>query len=197
MHRTIATLAGVLALTLCASTALAEEAQQAASGDSGGGSISVAGLIGYGIHDSGGENGYGVGFGLRGGYTLDMGVYAGVTYVHHLGYSVDVPGGSASFGIGFAGVEGGYGIDAGPVTVRPELGLGMGMARGEACVTILGTEACGDASESALSLWPGASILYPAGSIFFGANARYYVVTGDKINDANAPAFYGTVGGSF
>src|SRR5258706_11784715 len=79
---------------------------------------SVGALLGYGFKD-----GVGLGLGVRGGYTLPMNLYLGATFVYHLGKSQSTPVGDVSVNIFYLGVEGGYDISAGPVVVRPYLGL--------------------------------------------------------------------------
>src|SRR5688572_5655094 len=87
--------------------------------------ISAGLLLGYGISLEDGPNGWGLGFGLRGGYNLDA-IFLGARFVYYLGESQDVPAGIAStievsFNIWELGIEGGYDIDAGGAIIRPGL----------------------------------------------------------------------------
>ena len=150
---------------------------------------SVGALLGYGFKD-----GTNLGLGVRGGYTLPMNVYLGGTFVYHLGKSQDTGFGDAKVNVFYYGFEGGYDIAAGPVVVRPYLGLGAATAK----ATIPGGSFGGQtfpetsSSETRFGLWPGASVLYPLGSAFVGADARYLIV-----EDFNAFSLFATGGVQF
>ncbi len=99
------------------------------------GKFSVAGLTGYGIgFDSPNANGFG--FGGRGGYTFPdytfpVQVYTGVSFLYYVGSSQNVPLlGSRTIHIWTLMAEFGYEFVAGPVEVRPFLGLGIGVFGG-------------------------------------------------------------------
>ncbi len=167
---------------LAVSSARAEPAPTA-------GKASVGALVGYGFKD-----GLNLGLGVRGGYTLPMNVYIGGTFVYHLGKSESTPLGDTSVNLYYFGVEGGYDIGAGPVVIRPYLGLGAATAR----VKIPGMDFGGisvpgtTATETKFSAWPGATLLYPMGSAFVGADARFVVVS-----EFNAFSLFATGGVQF
>jgi len=149
------------------------------------GHASVAGLLGYGFKD-----GLGLGLGVRGGYTLPMNLYLGGTFVYHLGKSE----GDASINVYYYGVEGGYDIAAGPVVVRPYVGLGAATAK----ATIPGFNFGGvnlpstSVSDTKFALWPGATVLYPLGQAFVGGDARFLV-----LDNYNAFSLFATGGVQF
>lgn len=121
------------------------------------GKFSVAGLAGYGIgFDS--PNAYGFGFGGRGGYTFPdytfpVQVYTGVSFLYYVGSSQNVPFlGSGRIRMWTLMAEFGDEFVAGPVEVRPFLGLGIG---------ILGREVGAFSSSTAyFGLTPGAAATY-------------------------------------
>ncbi|HEY4105248.1 MAG TPA: hypothetical protein VGM44_15225, partial [Polyangiaceae bacterium] len=159
-------------------------------------------LVGDGFKD-----GFNLGFGLRAGYTLPMNVYVGGTFVYHLGKSQDqaIPSFdpntgnittttiSAKLNVYYVGAEGGYDIDAGPVVIRPYLGLGYATAT----ASITGFPSV---SQSKFAFWPGATLLYPLGGAFIGADARFVFISGatDENGDAyNAFSLFATAGMQF
>jgi hypothetical protein len=143
---------------------------------------SVAGLLGYGFKD-----GVNLGLGVRGGYTLPMNLYLGGTFVYHLGKSEN----DVSSNLYYFGVEGGYDIGAGPVVIRPYLGLGAATAMAS-IPAIPGFTEKTTASETRFALWPGATVLYPIGSAFIGADARFLIV-----DEFNAFSLFATGGVHF
>jgi len=99
------------------------------------GKLSAAGLIGYGIgFDS--PNAYGLGFGVRGGYTFPdytfpVQVYTGLSFLYYNGNSQSVPFiGSSRVRIWTLMAEFGQDLAVGPVEIRPFLGLGIGVFGG-------------------------------------------------------------------
>ena len=157
-------------LLLGAAPAHAEESPTAGHG-------SAAALLGYGFKD-----GVGVGLGVRAGYTLPMNVYLGGTFVYHLGKSENDGFGDASVKLYYFGVEGGYDIPAGPVVVRPYLGLGAATVKFSAPNINLGGfgSTSLSSSDTKFALWPGATVLYPIGPAFVGGDARFLIV--DQFN---------------
>ena len=122
-------------------------------------------------------------------------IYLGGTFVYHLGKTVSTPFGDSTAKIYYFGVEGGYDIAAGPVVIRPYLGLGAATAK----VTVPGVDLGGglsvpsqSASDTKFGAWPGATLLYPMGSAFIGADARFLVVS-----DFNAFCLFATGGAQF
>ena len=133
----------------------------------------------------------GVGLGARGGYTLPMNVYLGGTFVYHLGKSE----GDATANIYYLGVEGGYDIAAGPVIVRPYLGLGPAIVHVSLPTVCIGAGfGCvgGSASDTRFGFWPGVTVLYPIDNFFVGGDARFLVVS-----DSSAFSLFATGGMTF
>jgi hypothetical protein len=143
---------------------------------------SAAVLVGDGFKD-----GYNLGFGARAGFTLPMSIYVGGTLVYHLGKSDSTPFGDASFRILYLGGEGGYDISAGPLTVRPYLGLGFA----NATASLAGVSN----SQGKAAIWPGAVALFPIGNLFVGADARYVLII--DADDSNAFSLFATLGMTF
>lgn len=174
--------AGILASILTAAATYTGAARAA----DGAGYGSVGALLGVGFATSSNVadvNPAGFGLGVRGGYTLPMNVYIGGTFVYHLGGSTSTPAGDLSFHMLYFGVEGGYDIEAGPVIVRPYLGLGDVIGVGtvpQVCAPIIGCVGGGSASSGAFGLWPGAAVLYPIDNFFVGGDARFVIATGDN-----------------
>lgn len=132
--------------------------------------------LGYGIY-AGDENGdvnpYGLGFGVRGGYTLDFGLYVGAAFHYYLGFTekVELPG-IATFEVSGNiykfGAELGYDVGLGPQFVlRPKLGIGYGIATVEAEGS--------SSSEGGLAFTPGLQGLYSLGQAFLSADVRYNI----------------------
>jgi hypothetical protein len=138
--------------------------------------ISAAILIGYAS-----EN-LKFGFGLRAGYTLPIKLYVGGTFIYHLGTSTPTPFGDASFSLFYPGAEVGYEIHAGPVWIRPYLGLGVAIARASfPAVAVLGATAGGSTSDANIAVFPGATLTYNLTSQFFvGGDLRFLIVSNNN-----------------
>jgi hypothetical protein len=143
---------------------------------------SAALLVGNGFKD-----GYNIGIGARGGVTLPMSLYVGGTLMYHLGKSESSAFGDVTTRVLYVGGEGGYDISAGPLTVRPNLGIGFANFTASAFGV--------SASTGKLAFWPGAVALFPIGNLFVGADARYVLVV--DASDANAFSLFATVGMNF
>jgi hypothetical protein len=166
----------VAAATLTASAAFAQT-----PADMSGTSASV--LVGYGT-DS-----YNLGFGARVSYTLPaVPVYIGGTFVYHLGTSETIMGAEASAHVMYFGAEAGYNVSAGPVVIRPYLGLGAGIASATASYAGISYSN----SDTKFSVWPGATLLVPLGPAFVGADVRYFVPSG-----SGSFGIFGTAGLKF
>lgn len=182
MRKTIVAGLACVGTLLAVIPAFAEDSPTAGHG-------SVGALLGYGFKD-----GVDFGVGVRGGYTLPVNVYIGGTFVYHLGKSVSTPLGDVSTKLYYFGAEGGYDIPAGPVVIRPYLGLGAATAKVDVPgATVFGVTVPGaSASDTKFAVWPGATLLYPIGSAFVGADARFLVVS-----DFNTFSLFATGGIQF
>jgi len=145
--------------------------------DSGGADkpISVGLLLGYGIGiDTGSLNPFGLGFGARGGYNIDK-IFLGARFVYYLGGSETVAGVDLSTNVWEFGIEGGYDVDAGGVTIRP--GLGLGIAGYSVTLPSFAGLGGGSASTTNLYVAPGVGVLGDVSEdIFIGGEARFMVV---------------------
>ncbi len=126
----------------------------------------------------------GLGLGARGGATLPFHLYVGGTVVYHLGSSA---GGSAmvngltsatrvSNSTLYLGPEAGFDFVLDRVTIRPYLGLGVGMFF--ASVESNGVKTSGSSTE--MVAWPGCTVSYdiPSTSLFVGGDARLVTIPG-------------------
>lgn len=139
-----------------------------APGAAGAKPISVGLLLGYGISFEDGPNAWGLGFGVRGGYNIDA-IYLGARFVYHIGED--------PFSLWELGIEGGYDFAAGPVIIRPELGLGIANVSYSIDIPFIG-EQSGSDTNPYVSF--GASVLYDVTPDFFiGGNGRIQIVIGD------------------
>jgi hypothetical protein len=142
--------------------------------------ISLGLLLGYGVYLGDGDvNPYGVGLGVRGGYTLDMGLYLGAQFVYFLGESESAAGMETSFNVMTLALEGGYYIGVGPVIIRPSLLLGLGITS----FSMSGGPIAGmdvDDSSNDFLLGPGASVIYPIDMFFIGGDLRFDIIMADE-----------------
>jgi opacity protein-like surface antigen len=136
--------------------------------------------IDYGLYlgDAAGDipTPYGLGLGVRSGYTFDPNVYLGAELNYFFGASQrfpqygDVEG---SLRILQFGAQAGYDIDLGrSFVLRPKLGVGA--ARVTAKVRVEGLT--GEVSEIGLTLTAGAEALYGYKAFFVSLEARYTVL---------------------
>lgn len=154
--------------------------------------------LGYGIETEkmiNGANAYGLGFGIRGGYTLDMGMFVGLSSSYYLGSTVeDTATGAASLGVGVSaftlGVEAGYDVWTGDsFLLRPSAELGL-------VVQSSGADAAlpGGRSLTTAYLAPGVTFLMPFVELFYvGVDARLLIAFGD---DGDGTLALSLVGGS-
>ncbi|MFO7177416.1 MAG: outer membrane beta-barrel protein [Pseudomonadota bacterium] len=132
----------------------------------------------YGIEMMEGEgNPWGFGLGVNGGITLPMAVYVGGVAEYFFGEEVDVPGGSFSTNLWQLMAEGGYDLGAGPLVVRPKVGLGFVSSSGEACVTGFG---CTDVSSTDFALAPGVAVMAFLPMLSVSADVRYELVFAEE-----------------
>src|SRR5205823_14135898 len=90
------------------------------------------------------------------------------------------------------GAEGGSDIEAGPLFVRPYLGLGyaniMATTPGYCSGLVCGPST--SVSESHAALWPGVAGLFPVSNFFIGLDIRYVVML--NADDINGLALFAT-----
>jgi hypothetical protein len=162
------------------------------------GSAALLAGVGFATSSNAGDiNPAGFGLGLRGGYTLPVNVYLGGTFVYHFGGSNNVFGVEYSYNMFYFGVEGGYDIEAGPVVVRPYLGLGDVIGHVNVPPVCPFGVCVGGGSESSGSfgLWPGAAVLVPIDSFFVGGDTRFVISTDNS--DFSAFSLFATGGMKF
>jgi hypothetical protein len=147
--------------------------------------ISAALLLGWGFMTDRrgiGADPYGFMAGLRGGYTFDFKLYAGVYFNYYIGSSKT--GDTAATGIEqettssymHYGLEAGYDAEIGPVQIRPSLQLGLAMALSD--VENPGTTD----SYVDVMLGPGVTVVHPIDDFFIGGDLRAQIVTGDGVS---------------
>lgn len=154
--------------------------------------ISVALLLGYGFKTDRqtaglGADPYGFMAGVRGGYTFDFALYAGVYFNYYLGSSETGGSGrineesretTASY-MQF-GAEVGYDANLGPVLFRPSLEIGMAISFSDADGVTR--------SLSDLMFGPGVTVVYPIDDFFIGGDLRGSLVTGDGVSGVTVAA---------
>jgi hypothetical protein len=153
--------------------------------------ISVGLLLGYGFttdRKDFGADPYGLLAGVRGGYTFDFALYVGLYFNYYLGGSqtggdaivASDPNRESSASYMQFGAEVGYDVYAGPVILRPSLGIG---------VAIGFTDATGETlSVGDMMFGPGVTVLYPIDEFFLGGDLRGNLVTGDGISAVTVAA---------
>ena len=147
---------------------------------------SVGGGLRYGLEMNDGDgNPWGLGFGARGGYTLDMGLYLGGAFEYYLGESESqqtlLGEMSVSVNIWQLMFEVGYDVGVGDsFVIRPKAGLGLASANAEVCV--LG--ACSSDSEMHALIAPGADFLFVGDGFWVGPEVRFDMVLSDPMAKA-------------
>jgi hypothetical protein len=127
---------------------------------------------------SGGADPYGLGFGIRGGYSFDFKLYVGVFYMYYLGSTET--GTTAQTGLNSDisqnymqfGAEFGYDWWAGPVIVRPSLEIGPAL--------LIGSTNGVTASITRLMFGPGINVTYPMDQWFIGGEGRANIVSSNN-----------------
>jgi hypothetical protein len=128
--------------------------------------VSIGLLAGYGASFSG--DWHKLGTGVRFGYTLPQHSYFGMTYVYHWGNEATGDWYTSIRRVEYLGGEFGHVIGVGSWAIRPFLGLGS-VWLGE-----------GFGRDVYVGLWPGMAITYRVGWCFFGVDARFLGLTGDR-----------------
>jgi hypothetical protein len=124
-----------------------------------------------------GADPYGLALGVRGGYSFDFQLYAGLFYSYYLGETRS--GQTARTGLMATstahymqfGIEAGYDVWAGPVVMRPSMQIGavLGFTTKQNTQSPLG----------AVLLAPGVTVIKPWGGFFLGGDMRLNIVAGD------------------
>jgi len=132
--------------------------------------VSVGLLVGYGFSfEEGDMNPFGLGFGIRGGYTFDIGIYAGAKFIYYLGGEE----GTKTSNFVTVGVTGGYKLRVDPVFFLPSLELGLSMLIFDDSTGIL------DDSSNDFYLAPGLLVVYPIDMIFVGLDLSIPIILKD------------------
>ncbi len=163
----------------------AAEAAPASAESSGGASLGL--LLGYGTDlEEGDLNLFGLGLGVRGGYTLDMGLYLGAQFIYFLGESEGAEGAEVSANEMLIGAEVGYDADIDPIVIRPSLGLGLAITSMdmELPPAAAGFVSDADMSSEDFYIAPGASVIYPIDGFFVGADLRFYLIFAEETVEA-------------
>ena len=111
-----------------------------------------------------------IGAGGRAGVTLDTSVYLGGTFIYHVGES------RSNRSFWYTGAEFGYDAPAGPLKVRPYLGMGYANVT-PVCPDGYCTPAEPKSPHDAM-IWPGVTLLVPIAVLFVGLDARYNLLIG-------------------
>ena len=128
--------------------------------------VSLGLLLGYGIGLQSDVNPWGLGVGVNGGVTLDMGLYIGGEFAYFFGGSNETTVGGTgqematlkkTASVWNIGVEPGYVVEAGPLLIRPSLELGIASLAIETVTLDERNDALGGA---ALYFAPGALAMY-------------------------------------
>ena len=122
-------------------------------------------------------NPYGVGLGLRAGVTLPASLYLGVSYDYFFGESDS--GGALDVSSSLQQFMGriGYDLGLGPLTLRPQIGLGLAQASSE-----LGPV---EDTSSEFVLAPGVEFSFGLGLLNIGAEVSYNKVFADDEVEAD------------
>jgi hypothetical protein len=157
----------------------AEPAEEKVVGD--GRPIAIGLLAGWGFNtarrNSGlGPDPYGLGFGLRGGYSLDFQLYIGLYVGYYIGNSLtgdsarqNDPTRTTSASYLHTGVEVGYDWWVGPLIVRPSLIVG-------AAVAFSDNPSLPSNTVTSMMFGPGFTVVHPWDDFFIGGDLRANLV---------------------
>ncbi|HEX3595667.1 MAG TPA: hypothetical protein VHU80_11205 [Polyangiaceae bacterium] len=164
--------------------------------DAHGGQGTLNAQFDYGFWTGDGDiNAYGAGLGLRGGYTLDMGLYLGGDFDYFFGESNDVGiaglgGASVGWNVWNIMAEVGYDFWVHKNGVlRPKLGLGVGSLHSHGCGNALTVGFCDGDSHSGFAIAPGVQYLHFFDNIYLSAELRYQTVSVSDDPDPSAFVF--------
>ena len=171
----------LVALLLALGSATTAAAQNTAL-TAGKGTVSAT--LGYGIYVGEGDgNPYGLGLGVRGGYTLDMNLYVGGLFNFFVGETDSVGGVDSSARFIQIAAEVGYDIAVESVVIRPSLGIGAGIFSVSTSGSVAGVDLDSSDSETYLLLAPGANVIVPLGGFFVGGELRYFWIPTEDYGD--------------
>jgi hypothetical protein len=138
-----------------------------------------------------GADPYGLGFGIRGGYSLDFHLYVGLFYTYFIGSSetggaarVNTPTRTTSANYMQFGAEVGYDWWVGPIILRPSLLVGG--ALGLTNVTTGKVHSVGD-----MIFGPGFTVVHPWDQFFIGGDGRFLLASGDGVSAVLLAATFG------
>ena len=126
-----------------------------------------------------------VGFGVRGGYTLDNGLYLGGAFTYHLGTRF----GSTTDTFFYPAFELGYDYRALPeVTLRAYAGIGLGIQHASDSSNILAQST----TDASFTFYPGVQFDYqlPRSPVYFGVDMRVLVAAGENAPSASFGFFF-------
>jgi hypothetical protein len=143
--------------------------------------------VGFGLGEA-----YGLGLGARFGYTLPRRVYVGGIAGYHFGSTAESQGVEIKNKTWYFGPEAGYDFGVGKVILRPVLGLGLAFRNQDVSAPGNAVAAAGaEPSETDTRVYvaPGASVVYPIGNFFVGADSRVMLMSSN-----NTMTFMGALG---
>jgi hypothetical protein len=177
--RTKALLGSILVATAVVGTSGTASARYRNRYDREVGFFTMDAQFNYGIWTGDGDvNPYGPALGVRGGVTLDPGLYLGADFDYFWGEERNVAPFSGRVNI--YDVMGEIGYDfwlhrAG--VLRPKIGLGVGVVRGEGCFSGGAVGGCASDSRSGFAIAPGAQYLHYFSNVFLTVEARYETIS--------------------
>ncbi len=143
-------------------------------------SLYVGGLGGYGFatQSAAGTDPFGLAYGLDAGLTLPIiPFYVGGRVLWYSGSKHSLPGGGdVSREYRMIGVDLGYEASAGPIVLRPTVSIGSA-ALSVDLPSSGGLWAGSLPAQSTLYVSPGVALLFKAGLLYVGAEARYNILT--------------------
>jgi len=145
--------------------------------------VSIGLLLGYGFEHAKtfGSNPYSLGLGVRGGYTLDFGLYVGGMFTYFIGSSDEgssavTAGGSVTASSNYMEflAEVGYDVWIAKFVLRPYMGLGVGSAFQDNTVY--------SSPVNSFAFAPGVSVFYAFGAAFLGVDVRFNLMNGNGVD---------------
>jgi hypothetical protein len=152
------------------------------------GFFSLGAAFNYGIWTGDGDvNAFGPAIGVRGGVTLDPGLYLGADFDYFFGEkrSASGLGAEASGRVNVYDVMGEIGYDfwlhrSG--VLRPKIGLGVGVVKGAVCGNVGDVGGCASDSTNGFAISAGAEYMHYFSNAFLSLEARYEEISIDGPN---------------